>query len=228
MKAWFSDFLVWLTRHSKPAYLENSMKITEDHWLEEATRDVMPGGSPMRTRRFLVIHFTAGATGRSSIDFWKKLGTGICAHLVIERDGSVTQCRPFDRTCGHAGASQWRDPNTGRLYSGLNACAIGIELANAGNDAPALSWARRQPGFLSIFSRHKRGGPEQEWEAFPPAQTAACERISKALVTRYNLDDLIGHEDIAPDRKSDPGPAFPMQALRNACGFLDAIPKLRV
>jgi N-acetylmuramoyl-L-alanine amidase len=43
--------------------------------------------------------------------------------------------------------------------------------------------------------------------------------VSKLLVERYNLDDLIGHEDIAPSRKTDPGPAFPMANLRVACNF---------
>jgi N-acetyl-anhydromuramyl-L-alanine amidase AmpD len=39
------------------------------------------------------------------------------------------------------------------------------------------------------------------------------------------MDDLIGHEDIAPDRKNDPGPAINLQVLRNACGFTGAIGK---
>jgi N-acetylmuramoyl-L-alanine amidase len=47
----------------------------------------------------------------------------------------------------------------------------------------------------------------------------ACTELAKALVERYNLDDVIGHEDIAKFRKNDPGPAFPMDALRLSCGF---------
>lgn len=195
------------------------MKITADHWLEGVTRTPLAGGSVMPIRRFLVIHFTAGASGRSSIDYWKKLGNGVCAHVVIERDGSITQCRPFDRTCGHAGASQWRDPRSGRLYTGLNSCGIGIELANAGDDDGALSWARKQTGFASVTARHKNGGPSVEWEEYPVAQLTACEQVSQAIVARYHLDDLVGHDDISPNRKNDPGPAFPMQQLREVCGF---------
>lgn len=202
------------------------MNITPDHWLEGVKREPLAGGSAMSTRRFLVIHHTAGATGQSSIDYWKTLGNGVCAHIVIERDGTVIQCRPFDRTCGHAGVSAWRDPKTGKLFTGLNACAIGIELANAGSDDGALSWARKQPGFHSIVAKHKFGGPAVEWESYPAAQLAACEAVSKALVSRYHLDDVVGHEDIAPTRKTDPGPAYPLDDLRKACGFTAPLPRL--
>ena len=78
----------------------------------------------------------------------------------------------------------------------------------------------------STLARHKNGGPEVEWECYPPAQLAACEAVSKLLVSRYHLDDLIGHDDCAPDRKVDPGPAFPMAALRQYCGFPAALPRL--
>lgn len=190
------------------------MKITDDHWLEGVKRDPLPGGNSMRVRRFLVIHFTAGATGRSSIDFWKtSAAKGANAHIVIERDGTIIQCRPFNRTCGHAGASRWKG------FANLNQSTIGIELANAGDDFGALSWARKQPGFDSSRLRHKNGGDFTEWENYRVPQLAACEAVSKALVARYRLDDVIGHEDIAPTRKNDPGPAFPMQSLREACGF---------
>ncbi len=193
------------------------MKITQDHWLEPVHRELIAGGSPMTIRRFLVVHHTAGASGQSSIDYWRTLTSGVCAHLVIERDGSVIQCRPFNRTCGHAGRSTWHDGDS--QYTNLNSCSIGIELANAGDDKGALSWARKQPGFRSVTMRHKNGGPLTEWECYPSAQLAACEMVSKLLVERYNLDDLIGHEDIAPSRKTDPGPAFPMANLRLACNF---------
>jgi N-acetylmuramoyl-L-alanine amidase len=192
------------------------MKITDDHWLDPVNRSPIPGGATMAIRRFLVIHYTAGATAQSSINYWRQLGNGVCAHFVIDRDGTTYQCRPCNRTAGHAGASVWKDPKTGITYHGLNACSIGIELANAG-DNPTLTgkWSTLPP----IFARHKNGGPLVAWERYPAPQLAACEALSKVLVARYKLDDVVGHEDIAPRRKVDPGPAFPMQALREACGF---------
>ncbi len=138
---------------------------------------------------------------------------------MIDRDGTIFQCRPFDLTCGHAGPagrSRWRDPKTGLLYDGLNSCAIGIELANAGD---ATSLAQRWSKLPVTRARHRNGGPAKSWETYPDAQLAACQEVTKALVARYNLDDITGHDCVAPERKADPGPAFPMQALREACGF---------
>jgi N-acetylmuramoyl-L-alanine amidase len=171
----------------------------------------------MPVRRCAVIHFTAGATAQSSVDFWKTpAARGASAHVVIDRDGSIIQCRPFNKTCGHAGKSRWRDPKTKKLYTSLNKCSIGIELANAGNDAKL---AKRWSKLPLVEARHRNGGPKEEWEAFPAAQLAAVTKLCQALVERYNLDDITGHDCIAPERKPDPGPAFPMLALREACGF---------
>lgn len=193
------------------------MRIDANHWLEGVKRDELPGGSNMPIRRFLVIHFTSGASGQSSINFWKTPDAkGACAHLVIERDGTVIQCRPFNRTCGHAGKSRWKG------FDGLNSCSIGIELANAGDNAKlAAKWSK----LPLVKARHKNGGPIQEWEAYPEAQINACIEVSKALVARYKLDDVVGHEDIAPNRKNDPGPAFNMGKLRVACGLPAEIAK---
>ena len=204
------------------------MIITADHWLEGPgiTRQHLPGGNEMSIRRALVIHFTDGATGQSSIDFWRTpAAEGASAHIVIERDGRIIQVRPFNRTCGHAGPpgkSRWREPKTGRFFDGLNSCSIGIELANAGKDEPgkdAFDWAKKQPGFASIRAVHRNGGPIREWESFPVDQLIACTQVAQLLVTRYRLDDITGHDCIAPERKDDPGPAFPMAALRASCGF---------
>ena len=171
----------------------------------------------MPIRRCVVIHFTAGATARSSVNFWKtKSAKGASAHVVIDRDGSIIQCRPFNRTAGHAGVSRWRDPQTGFLYEGLNSCSIGIELANAGDDSKL---ARRWSKAPLVPAAHRNGGPVKDWEAYPPAQLAAVTKLVQALVKRYRLDDITGHDCIAPERKSDPGPAFPMEKLRQACGF---------
>lgn len=191
------------------------MNITEDHWIDSAIRKPIKGGSPMKVRRFLVWHYTAGASAVSSIEFWKTPdAAGASAHLVIDRDGTIYQCRPFNTTCGHAGKSTWVDPKTGKRYDGLNSCSIGIEIANGGDSYP-----RKFSKLAPLKARHRNGGPEREWESYPEAQLAAVEEVSKLLVKRYNLDDAIGHEDIAPTRKTDPGPAFPMQEMREACGF---------
>lgn len=199
------------------------MKITPDHWLDEARRAVIPGGNPMPVRRALAVHFTSGATARSSIEFWlSPAAKGASAHAIIDRDGTVFQCRPFDRTCGHAGVSRWRDPHTGTLYTGLNSCSIGLELANAGDDA---TLARRFSALPLLQARHRNGGPLSQWERYPEPQLASARVVARALVERYHLDDITGHDCIAPERKNDPGPAFPMQAFRETLGFT-TLPKV--
>jgi len=193
------------------------MKITDDHMLENAILEPVDGGSTMPTRRFLVIHFTAGASGMSSINYWRN-SKKASAHIVIDRDGTIYQCRPFNMTAGHAGRSKWTDPMTGEHYNGLNSCSIGIELANGGHSYPA-KFSHLQP----LRAEHKHGGGVKDWETFTKPQLDACEAVSKALCQRYNLDDVLGHEDCSPGRKTDPGPAFPMDDLRRACGFTHPI-----
>ncbi len=198
------------------------MNVTSDHWLESAERQPIAGGNLMPVRRFLVIHFTQGASAQSSIDFWNTpAAKGASAHLVIERDGRIIQCRPFNRTCGHAGVSRWRDPKTGLWFSNLNSCSIGIEFANAGDAARenGTAFTRLTLPAGSARAKHKNGGQLTWWEVYPEAQLLAGEQVAQALVKRYNLDDLVGHDDIAPDRKNDPGPLFPMARFRAACGF---------
>ena len=187
------------------------MNVTADHWLDTALRRPIAGGAEMPVRRFLVVHFTSGASAESSIEFWRsRAAKGASAHVVIDRDGTVYQTRPFNRTCGHAGVSAWVG------FKNLNTCSIGIELANAGDDA---ALGRRWSSLPLVSAAHKNGGPVKRWEAYPLALLAACEQVAKVLTARYQLDDIVGHDDIAPTRKNDPGPAFPMARLRQSCGF---------
>lgn len=194
------------------------MKITDAHLLDTAKLAILPGGNEMKIRRLLVIHFTSGKSAQSSIEFWRsREAKGACAHIIIDRDGTIFQCRAFDRTAGHAGVSAWFDPAAKVTRTGCNAFSIGIELANAGDSAEGPI---EKPHFGSfplaaaIRAKHKNGGRETLWEVYPEPQLAACFELSKALFHRYLLDDVRGHDDIAPDRKNDPGPAFPMDRLR--------------
>lgn len=191
----------------------------KDGWLAGARKNLISGGRPLLDLRALVIHFTAGATAESSVEYWRNRGDGVCAHLIVDRNGLITQCRPFNLQCGHAGVSRWVDPIDGRRINGMNSASIGIEIANAGEDDAALKWARKQPGFASIRAKHRNGGPEVEWEAFPSAQLLSVFGVAQTLVKAFSLHDVTGHDCIAPERKTDPGPAFPMERLREACGF---------
>lgn len=182
-------------------------------------------GAAMPVRRFLVMHFTAGWSLESTLDWWRQpAAKGASAHIIIDRDGTVVQCRPFNQTAGHAGVSSWRDRKTGTMYRNLNSCAIGIELCNVG-DLPRSTYpaamdvalANRPIPFRELA--HKHGGPVRKWEVFPEAQLASARDVAATLVERYRLDDVVGHEDIAPERKEDPGPAFPMTNFRADLGF---------
>lgn len=204
------------------------MKIGTNHLLEgavtDAVGDLTGGGRAMPTRRCVVLHFTAGATGRSSIGWWKQLKNrriDLGAHFVVERTGEIIQCRACDRTISHAGTSLWVDPKTGKRFPMTNGYGIGIEIANAGDNSAIFGTVSRLPGFagLSANLRHRNGGVPRQWEIYGEAQMAAVTQLCQALVARYNLDDVTGHDCISPGRKVDPGPAFPMEQVREACGF---------
>jgi len=196
------------------------MKIGGDHWLESVRRDPLPSRGAMPVRRFLVQHFTGGWADAVQV----MRGRGVSAHFVVQRDGTVIQCVPCNQIAYHAGRSRWTDPKTGRVFHNLNSCSIGIEIANCGDiDREKFPGTMGPPlagtPIPRVRAAHKNGGPVRAWEAYAPAQIAAVKELSRALVDRYKLDDIVGHDDIAPDRKSDPGPAFPLADIRLACGF---------
>lgn len=204
------------------------MVITQDHFVEDAIRDLLPGGNPMTTRRFLVIHFTGGWSAKSAVEYWRTpAAQGANAHVVIDRDGSIRQCRPFNRTCGHAGRNSfWKDPNSSftARNAGVNACSIGIELANCGDlertsypSTMGAEWANKTIPRTRL--RHKNGGPLKAWEVYDQRQLDACFQLAVELFQRYHLDDCVGHDDVAPQWKNDPGPAFPMVGLRRTLGL---------
>lgn len=204
------------------------MIVTPQHTLDAAIQDILPGGNDMPVRRFLVVHFTEGWRAKSSIDFWRTPeAKGANAHLIIDRDGTLYQCRRFNRTAGHAGKnSAWTDPTSGKVYrnAGVNSCSIGIELANCGALVRATYPATMPLGYagepiLRLRAKHKNGGPVKGWELYDQRQLAVLAVVTKTLVDRYKLDDIRGHDDIAPSWKEDPGPAFPMAEFRATYGF---------
>ncbi|MFL4555907.1 N-acetylmuramoyl-L-alanine amidase [Yersinia kristensenii] len=142
--------------------------------------------------RFLVLHYTATDDAESL----KLLTQGnVSAHYLVKThpdnlDGKpiVLQLVPESERAWHAGVSYWHGRNS------LNDTSIGIEIVNKG------------------FTEKMLG---RQWYPYNESQIQLIERLTKDIVERYNIDptDVVAHSDIAPQRKSDPGPLFPWKRL---------------
>jgi N-acetylmuramoyl-L-alanine amidase len=166
---------------------------------------------------YLVMHYTAGSSAEGAISWLTNPAARASAHLVIGRDGRITQLVPFNRVAWHAGQSQWAG------LSGLNGYSIGIELDNAGHleraggrwISAASKRAYAEEDVLVANHKHDRPGtPASGWHEYSEAQIDAALAVGLALMDKYALKDVLGHEDIAPGRKADPGPAFALASFR--------------
>jgi N-acetylmuramoyl-L-alanine amidase len=175
-----------------------------------ATANQSPGIRPL----YLVMHYTAGLGLDGTIAWLCNPAAKASAHLVIGRDGRIVQMVAFNRRAWHAGLSRWGD------IEGLNAYAIGIELDNAGRlqrrgDGAWVHPAsgRVVPAREVIEAQHKNEPRSTGWHAYTEAQLSAAEAVARVLHDRYGFIDVLGHDDIAPARKVDPGPAFPIASF---------------
>lgn len=195
------------------------MKITNDLLIDNTNTQVVFKQTPNKggkyTPQYLVMHYTAATEAKGSISWFLNREAKASAHLIIDRDGTITQFAPFTTICWHAGVSEWNG------LVGLNKNSIGIELVNGGRLARSgNNWICPvdkkivQEGDV-IIARHKNEMTESAWQTYPAVQLEAAMEIAAFLVRTYNLKDVIGHEDIAPHRKCDPGPAFPMGSVRS-------------
>lgn len=163
--------------------------------------------------RYLVFHYTAGRSAQGAINRLTNPDAKASAHLVVARDGTITQLAPFNIKTWHAGLSHWDG------FSGLNGYAIGIEMDNAG---PLKKVGNRYQAWFGamyrtndvILAKHRLDDEPRWWHVYTEIQIQQALELAQVLVRHYGLRDVIGHEDIAPDRKRDPGPAFPLEHIR--------------
>jgi N-acetylmuramoyl-L-alanine amidase len=194
------------------------------HWHRQS-RDI---GGELESPRFIVMHYTAGGSGAGSRDYMLKspkqkqlllkaprkvYGS---AHVVVDRDASVWQIVPFNVMARHAGRSHWKG------FDSLNRYSIGIEIANYGwldkqgdgsykrSDTP-----RFEAGDVTVAPM-PGGTAHKGWENYPDVQLEAVEQVTRALLASYpSIVEVVGHQDISPGRKFDPGPAFPIEYFAN-------------
>lgn len=162
----------------------------------------------------VVIHYTAGSSAKSSAAWLRNPQANASAHLVVGKAGEVIQLAPFNIKTWHAGRSSWK----GRV--GLNQYSIGIEIDNAGvlvqsPDGYYTHFSKKVEPQNVVIAKHKLDSTEKGWEAYTQQQIEVVEQICLALKQAYPIAEIVGHDDIAPSRKRDPGPAFPMLSLQN-------------
>jgi N-acetylmuramoyl-L-alanine amidase len=173
-----------------------------------------PNKSGLIEPRYLIIHYTAGRDAESSVQHFLDPNAQASAHLVIGRDGRLWQLVPFNRKAWHAGKSAWLG------LDGMNSYSIGIELDNAGR---LTQVGTRYQAWFGVFypesevvrARHKNETADAWWHAYTEAQLSVTLAVARLLVQHYGLKDVLGHDDIAPGRKADPGPAFRMASFRS-------------
>ncbi len=134
----------------------------------------------------LLLHYTGMTSTAEAIERLCDPQAKVSSHYVVEEDGNIVQLVPEARRAWHAGQSSWEG------VSDINSRSIGIEIGNPG---------------------HANG-----YTDFPEPQVAAVIALCRDLVERHGFrpDRVLGHSDVAPLRKWDPGEKFPWERLHRA------------
>jgi N-acetylmuramoyl-L-alanine amidase len=153
--------------------------------------ELIPAPSPNFDARtgppdMIVMHYTGMQTGQAALDRLRDPIAEVSSHYLVEEDGRVFSLVAEERRAWHAGASFWKKRRN------LNGVSIGIEIVNPG---------------------HEFG-----YRPFPEPQIAAVIALIGDIRSRWMIDDsqIVGHSDIAPERKQDPGELFPWKRLAQA------------
>jgi N-acetylmuramoyl-L-alanine amidase len=133
--------------------------------------------------KFIVLHYTGMQSERACIKRLIDKKSKVSTHYLINRIGSITRIVDDQNTAWHAGKSKWKN------FTNLNDQSIGIELVNQG---------------------HQFG-----YENFSKKQISKLILLCKFLIKKYKIkySNILGHSDIAPLRKKDPGEKFPWHLL---------------
>ena len=153
----------------------------------KTTLNYSPNFDPKKRKtnqiKFLIFHYTGMKTEKAAINRLTDIRSRVSAHYLIKQNGEIITLVPDLYTAWHAGKSVWKN------YSSLNKDSIGIEIVNPGHDI--------------------------NYKKFSKIQLAALVRLSKFLIKKYRINskNILGHSDIAPERKKDPGEKFPWKLL---------------
>ena len=133
--------------------------------------------------KFIIFHYTGMKKEKNAINRLINKNSNVSCHYFIKNNGEILNLVPDLYTSWHAGNSSWKN------YKSLNKSSIGIEINNPGHNYGYKKYSKKQ-----IYSLIK---------------------LSKYLIRKYNIKSkfVLGHSDIAPLRKKDPGEKFPWKEL---------------
>ena len=133
--------------------------------------------------KFIIFHYTGMKTEREAINRLTNIKSEVSSHYLIKNNGEIVLLVPNLYIAWHAGVSSWKN------FKSLNKSSIGIEITNSGHS--------------------------YNYKKFSKKQTQSILKLSKFLIKNFKINkkNILGHSDIAPDRKRDPGEKFPWQYL---------------
>ena len=133
--------------------------------------------------KFIVFHYTGMKKETDAIKKLTSQGTKVSSHYLIKKNGEILTLVPDLYISWHAGVSFWKN------FKSLNKHSLGIEISNPGH--------------------------EFKYNKFTQKQINSILKLSKFLIKKYKIKSkcILGHSDISPDRKKDPGEKFPWHFL---------------
>ena len=146
--------------------------------------------------KFIIFHYTGMKKESDAISRLTEIQSEVSCHYLIKNNGEIITMVPESYIAWHAGKSSW-----GNCKS-LNKNSIGIETSNPGH--------------------------EFNYKKFSKKQVISILKLSKFLIKKYkiNIKNILGHSDVAPDRKKDPGEKFPWKYLsQNRVGLWHTVKK---
>ena len=140
--------------------------------------------------KFIIFHYTGMKKESEAISRLTDIQSEVSSHYFIKNNGEIITMVPESYIAWHAGKSSWGS------YKSLNKNSIGIEITNPGHDF--------------------------NYKKFTQKQIISLLKLSKILIKKYKINskNILGHSDIAPERKKDPGEKFPWKYLsKNKIGL---------
>ena len=139
---------------------------------------------------FIIFHYTGMKNEKKAIDKLLDIKSKVSCHYFIKNNGEILRMVPDSYIAWHAGVSSWKK------FKSLNKNSIGIEINNPGH--------------------------EFKYKKFSKKQIYSVIKLTKYIIKKYKINPklILGHSDIAPDRKKDPGEKFPWEFLsKNKIGI---------